>query len=60
VEKEKAEAISKSTADHELKLQQLQAQVDSIERQLSETMSEFTDNFHSIPNFILHRRCYAL
>ena len=43
VQKEMSDAISKATADHELKMRQLQDQIDSVERQLNESMDRNKD-----------------
>jgi len=43
VQKEMSDAVSKTTADHELKMRQLQDQIDSVERQLNESMDRNKD-----------------
>ena len=43
VQKEMSDAINKTTADHELKMRQLQDQIDSVERQLHESIDRNKD-----------------
>jgi hypothetical protein len=43
VQKEMTDAISKATADHELRMRQLQDQVDGTERQIAEAVEKHKD-----------------
>ena len=48
VQKEMTEALSKANADHELRMKQLQDQVDALERQLTEVVEKNREEEHRL------------